>query len=246
MSKTHNLSASKVDLALYGCSYGFRGDVVAPERLAGAAAARGNTVHRASDCHHKGLPMPAFHDDTEALWLSLKRWLVGQLAFTHSEIPLLYDAANDSATLCETGPGGERDYLGVTERRMPMRLDLVRVEDGVVWVCDIKTGSRSNTSPASENMQIATQAVAAARYFGVGRAQVGLVFPMKTKCHEPEWHMLGPDELDAHAGRLHRVLRSIPESVPVRGGWCWSGCPLGPSRNDRNATCPEWQVEAAG
>ncbi len=241
--RAHNLSASKVDLAMYGCAYWARADVVQPARPLGAPAKRGLTVHKASDCHHKKEPGPEHHDDTAALWAQLEAWLSRESSYTASEIPLLYDAETDTAAICETGELGERDYLGVTTLKMPMRLDLVRVEPGLAWVVDIKTGSRSNTSPAPENMQLATQAVAAARYYGVERAMVGLVFPMKTKVHEPEWHELDADALDLHAGKLHRVLKMLPTSQPNRGDWCF-GCPIGPAKGF-TTDCPAWVIDEA-
>ncbi len=243
--KAHSLSASKVDLAMI-CSYAFRPDVVHPVRPMGAPAKRGVTVHKASDCHHKGEQMPPFHDDTEALWSQLFIWLLGEERFTESEIAILYDAENDTATLCETGELGERDYLGVTAMKLPMRLDLVRNDpgEGLATVVDIKTGSKSGTEPEATNLQLATQAVAAARYFDVDRIDVGLVFPMRTKCHPPAWHTLDADALDAHAGKLRRILRQIPDSQPFVGPHCWR-CPIGPAKGYMS-TCPGWaQDEAA-
>ncbi len=242
--KAHHLSGSKVDLGLLGCLYWARGEIVHPARPMGAPAKRGVTVHKASDCAHKGEPMPEFHDDTGALWDQLAKWLATEPRYTHSELPLLYDAENDTAAICEVGEFSERDYLGVTPLKLPMRLDLLRVEDGVAWVADIKTGSKSGTSAAPENLQLASAAVAVSRLFGVERVKVGLVFPMKTKCHAPEWHEIGPDALDLHAGKLHRALKLLPTSRPNVGDHCYK-CPIGPAKGHM-AECPGWvQDEAA-
>ncbi len=242
MSKAHNLSASKVDLALH-CSYFARPDVLLPERPSGPSAVRGNTVHKASDCYHKGLPMPEFHGDTGALWLTLKGWIDGQAPFTHSEIALLLDVENDTAALCEVGELGERDYLGVTALKIPMRLDLVRWDGVTLDVVDLKTGARKNVSPEAENVQLATMGLAAARYFGAAQVRVGLVFPLKTRVHAPEWHVLDADALDLHAGKLHRLLRGLPTSEPMKGDHCWS-CPMGLARGFATP-CPAYQTDEA-
>lgn len=242
--KAHQLSASKIDLAMW-CTYWARSDVTHPARPMGAPALRGTAVHKASDCYFHGSPLPRMDEDAMALWGSLKEWLRSMPPFTHSELALLYDAERDSAHICETGED-ERDYLGVTGVKLPMRLDLIRYEGGIVrqvHIVDIKTGSRSNTSPAHENMQLATQAIAASRYYGVESVKVGLVFPMKTKVHPPEWHTLDADALDEHAGKLHRVLKTIPDSVPVKGQHCWR-CPIGPAKGFRT-DCPAWADEEA-
>lgn len=224
------------------CTYWARADVEHPHRPMGAPAKRGVTVHAASDRAFKGLPLPEFHDDTKALWLSLQAWLATEVPYTDSELPLLYDAANDVAVFGDTGKS-DRDYLNVGPFTVPMRLDLVRVGDGVAHVLDIKTGSKSNTAPAKDNLQLATGALAVARYFGVDRVKVGLVFPLKTKCHEPEWHELDAEALDLHAGKVHRVLKQIPGSEPVRGSHCFR-CPVGPSKGF-TTNCPAWEIDEA-
>jgi hypothetical protein len=174
------------------------------------------------------------------IWGSLRGWLEAGERFTHSELPILYDATTDTATICKTGTD-DRDYLGVTANKIPMRLDLVDADDGVI--VDIKTGSKSNTEPAPTNLQLATQAVAASRLLGITEVRVGLVFPMKTKVHKPEWHTLDADALDEHAGKLHRVLKMIPNAEPNRGSWCWR-CPIGPA-NGFTSSCPAWAGEEA-
>ncbi len=239
--KAHQLSGSKIDLSLL-CQYPFRGDVLHEIRLSGAAATKGVSVHGASDDHHHQRAIRMLTDEELALWHTLRAWVDDQPKFTHSELPILYDAEHDTAAVCEMGPGGERDYLGVTAMRIPTRLDLLRVDGDTVWVVDIKTGSRSNCEPAATNVQLATQAVAACRLFGAKRAYVGLVFPLKTKVHPPEWREMLADDLDEHAGLLHQTLRLIPASEPARGSHCWR-CPIGASR-DHKSTCPAWANDA--
>ncbi len=243
--RAHHFSGSKTDLAFL-CQFWMRPDVEHLPRPMGLPALRGVNVHRASDRYHNGISTDdGLNDEEKALWSSLAIWLAKERPFTHSELPLLYDAENDTATLCAIGTEGERDYLGVTAMRVPVRLDLLRFDDdrGELWIVDIKTGAKANSSPAPENDQLATQAVAASRYFGVDMAKVGLVFPMKTKVHEPAWHTLDADALDVHAGKLHRALKVVPQSEPTRGSWCWR-CPIGPAKGTLS-TCPAWAEAAA-
>ena len=237
--RAHTLSASKLDLA-YLCQYSFRGDVVVPDRPAGEKAVRGTAVHLAAERYHRGEPLPELDEEGAALWRSLKGWLEASPRYNHSELALLYDAETDTATQCVMGDGA-RDYQGVGPMKLPMRLDLVRerMDDDEVWVCELKTGAKSNTAPAPVNSQIATQAVGASRFFGVNRVNVGLIFPMKTKVHAPEWHLLDGDALDEHAGKIHRVLKLIPDSKPIQGDHCFR-CNLGPGAKGIAATCPAW------
>ncbi len=236
--KPHHLSASKVDLAVYGCSYWARGEVEHPQRPSGKAAMRGTAVHKASELHHLDVPITCLDEESRPLWETLRGWLAARPVTYASELPLLYDATHDVAGVCRVGPASDRDYLDVHAMAIPMRLDLVRqVAPGTVEVVDIKTGARSNVAPAAENLQLRTQAVAAGRHYGAERVRVGFVFPLITKIHE-DWAELDADALDAHAGVLHRTLKLLPESQPERGAHCWK-CPIGPTR-DYAATCPAW------
>lgn len=241
--KAHHLSASKVDLALH-CLYWARGDVQHPRRAPGQAAARGIAVHKASENYHLKKPLPELDSDATAMWLTLRNWLASNEQATHVELPILYDAENDTATVCEMG-ADERAYLNVTPMTIPMRLDLVWAPSthGEPIVIDIKTGSRSNAATPAENFQLATQAVGYSRLLRwAGSMTVGLLFPMKTKTHDDR-HTLDADALDAHAGLLHRRLRMIPDAQPEKGQHCWK-CPVGPTR-DHQATCPAWAKEEA-
>ncbi len=237
--RAHHLSASKTDLSVY-CTFWARADTVVPTRPSGEKAVRGSSVHLAAERDHAGLPLPELDVAGAAMWATLKGWISSVPRFSHVELPLKYDAENDTASVCDIGPMGERDYLGITPMVIPAKLDLLLHDGSELVICEIKTGAKSKTAPAPENMQLRTQAVAAARYFGVDRVRVGIVFPMLRKVHAPEYHPLGPDELDAHAGRLHRVLRMLPDSQPNRGPHCWN-CPLGPSKG-YTTDCPAWQV----
>jgi hypothetical protein len=239
--KAHQWSASKVDLGLL-CLYWARADVPNPKRIPSVPAARGIAVHKACENYNRERPLPALDEEGAALWATLKGWLDGSSRPTSVELPLLYDAENDMATTCEMGKG-DRDYLNVGPMTIPMRLDLVWTGDDLhPAVVDLKTGSRSGTVPAAQNLQLATQGLAFARYWGEERIDVGLVFPMKTKIHV-DWHTLDADALDAHAGLLHSRLRMLPTAEPVKGSHCWR-CPIGPHK-DHRSTCPAWANEEA-
>ncbi len=242
MKPAHLLSASKTELAMK-CSYFARADVEHEPRPSGEKAIRGTAVHLAMENWHKGLPIPELDREGAGMWASLKGWLEASPEYNHVELPLLYNADTDTATRCEMGEG-DRAYLGVTKMTVPMRLDLAREwqDSEYIRVLELKTGSRGHTTPAPQNGQLRTQALAAARFFGADRVYVGIIFPLMTKVHAPEWHLLDAEALDEHAGRLHRVLKMLPESQPVRGEHCWNHCPIGPSRMHRS-TCPAWAQE---
>lgn len=237
--RAHWWSASKVDLGLT-CLYWAKERP--PKRPPGIEAARGTAVHKAAENYLRELPLPALDADGAAYWATLKGWLDTRSPATHVELPLLYDTENDTADLCEVGENAH-DYLNVGPMDIPMRLDLAWTGDDLhPAIVDIKTGSRSNVSPAAENLQLATQALAFSRYWNSERIDVGLVFPLKTKIHE-DWHTLDADALDAHAGLLHKRLKMLPTAEPVRGPHCWR-CPIGPHR-DHKSTCPAWEKEEA-
>lgn len=236
--RAHKLSASKVDLAEW-CTYSFRVDVDLPEKQVGPKAVIGTEVHKAAERWFRKEQVGQISVDASSLWASLKSWLEDEVIFSHSEIAILYDATTDTAQVCETG-NGERDYLNVSQYSLPMRLDLVR-EGTQLEIVDIKTGSMSNAAPPPENAQLFTQALGASRLLGYKTAHVGLVFPLKTKVHEPVYHHIDEHALDAHAGKIRRILRTIPDSQPVRGPHCWK-CSVGPGKGFVTQ-CPAWLTD---
>lgn len=217
-----------------------------PKRPPSIYAARGTAVHQACENYLASKDLPALDADGKAMWEQLRRWLDANARPDHCELPILYDVENDTAEVCEIGDEGPRDYLGVTATKIPMTLDLAwkqSNDDGPI-VLDTKTGSRSNVEPAARNMQLATQALGFSRLIKwTGPVSVGLLFPMKTKVHDSDRALLDVDTLEAHAGKLHRRLRMLPNAEPVKDSHCWR-CPLGPSR-EHKATCPAWAEEAA-
>lgn len=243
---THGLTGSKVDLASH-CGYWARPDVERPYRPSGKAARIGTRVHKLAELYIKGEGEGQFLDleeekEARALWATLKTWLPPKSVPIIPELPLLYDAATDTATECKMGEG-ERDYLGVDGMKIPMRLDIVVRNTGDLWVevWDIKTGSQSNQTVAAENLQLRTQALAASRFFEATRIKVGLVYPMKTKV-KTDVAELSKEVLDEHARFLRRTLMRLPIAKPNLGQHCYHYCPVGPQKGFM-ATCPAWRTE---
>ncbi len=58
----------------------------------------------------------------------------------------------------------------------------------------------------------------------------------KTKCDEPKWVHLDADALDEQAGRIARLLRTLPSAEPNPGDHCW--------RCDARPGCPAYGAEA--
>jgi len=250
---SHGLSGSKMDLAAH-CLYWAREDVTRPSRPMGKAARIGVRVHKMAELHIKGaqeecpgVELEDAHEEAEAraLWPSLRTW-IAQGPWEGAELPLLYDAATDTASVCGVGDGA-RDYQDVTGMRLPMRLDLMSYEGGVLEVWDIKTGKSTNLSPAAESHQLLSQALAAHRHHrALGRPKphtirIGFVVPMKTKCKDENCAVVSPEALDAHALHTRRTLLRLPMATPNKGEHCWR-CPCGPSKGFL-ATCPAWADE---
>ena len=115
---------------------------------------------------------------------------------------------------------------------LPMTLDGVHVAGDLVTVVDLKSGKIVN-----DTEQLRAQAVAASRLHGAKRARIGYLYARKTKCDEPKWTELDEDALDAEAGRIGRLLRTLPLAEPVAGEHCW--------RCDARPGCKAYGAEQA-
>lgn len=235
--RAHYLSASKMSLALV-CAHGFRPDVEQFPRLSGSAAKTGTGTHTLAECAVIDFEGPAdlsrLSDDEAAearklcseklvAWLRAHHW-------TAWEIGLRYDARTDTARI---GPRrGEPGYEDHGAMVLPMTLDGVHVADDLVTVVDLKSGKL-----VDDTAQLRAQAVAASRHYGAKRARIGYVYARKTKCDEPKWVDLSEDDLDAEAGRIGRLLRTLPVAQPVPGDYCW--------RCDARPACPAYGAEQA-
>jgi len=202
------------------CLYAFRPDVDARERPPGKAARVGSITHKLAEAHvtkksvsHDDVDP---HDLAEAMGLyhgPFRGWLDSR-TWEACELGLRYDAENDVATI---GPRrGEPGYEDIGPMVLAGTLDLVAIQDGALWIPDIKTGQKANSHPE----QLYAQAVAASRFYGINKAFVGFVYPRKTKCDEPAWEPLDADRLDAEAGNIRRKLRMVPDAEPVINPGC--------------------------
>jgi hypothetical protein len=239
---------SKADMAVgavedppTGCLYWAREEAVRFE-TAGRAAKVGSLVHLFCELYLKGETVkvedvdPLILADAMALFTDhLKAWLEPwRGAFV--EVGLRYDAEQD---MSEVGPRrGEPGYDEHGPMILKGTLDLARIEGGVAWIADLKTGSRSNVHPEQLHSQaVAFSRLPIARTMGVTKVNVGFAFVRKTKAPVPEWETLDEDRLDLEAGRIRKALRMLPTAEPQRGDWCW--------RCSARGACPAWQYEGA-
>ena len=226
----HRMSMSKTDMP---CNYWARGDVAYEEAPSGLPARVGTGAHLIVEHWHKEIAPPELPEDIAAdakkfaaQWI---KWLEPRRdRILMCEIGIRYDADNDRAVI---GPKrGEPGYDDHGPMVMKGTLDLVmRGEDGVLEVLDGKTGKKDYC----HDEQLHVQALSVSRLKRENRIRVGFLFPRKTKCDDPVMHELDGDRLDREAGRVHRLLKTLPTTQPNSGDWCWR-CPL-------KGTCPAWE-----
>lgn len=235
---TNRLSMSGVPLA-YLCGYAYRADLEVPARPSGKEARVGTVCHKLAECHVNKLDVS--HEDVDphdlaeamAIFQGPLRGKLDSRKWEACEIGLRYNAELDAAT---AGPRrGEPGYHDHGPMVLPGTLDLVAIADGALWVADLKTGKKQNAHAE----QLYAQAVTASRYYGIDRAYVGFLFARKTKCDEPAWEPLDADRLDYEAGRIRRLLRTLPTAEPAPGDHCWR-CDVGKDR------CPAWSTQDWG
>lgn len=225
---------SKMSLA-YICAFGFRGEVEQFPRPAGKPARVGSNVHTLIEQHVKGMPLALNGDESEQAealemfspplmsWLDKTKW-------TACEIGIRYDSAADASVV--GARRGEPGYQDVTPSVLIGTLDLVHVDGDLVTVVDAKSGKF-----VADTEQLRAQAVAASRLYGAKRARVGYLYARKTKCDEPKWTELSEDDLDVEAGRIGRLLRTLPMAEPNAGEHCW--------RCDARPACPAYGATVA-
>lgn len=235
---SRRLSMSKMGLALI-CSHSFRDGVPLAPREAGARARVGTHTHGLIDAKINGVRYKADDVNLEefaeakGLFDSAMKWIEPRRPrLLKCEVGVRSDTATDTAVW---GPRrGQAGYDDHGPRILKGTLDLVlRGEDGVLEVVDVKTGKKEYASHA----QLYAQAVGVSRIYREGRVRVGFLYPRKTKCDEPEWEELDEDRLDEEAGRISRVVRTLPMAEPVRGEHCW--------KCDANFMCKAFNATAA-
>lgn len=224
------LSMSKLGLA-HRCAYGFRRDVPAEPRAPGRAAQLGSIVHALVEAAVNGGSECADVDPTllaegKAIFEGPLTAFVASHDWTICERGYRYDAERDIAV---DGPRrGESGYESVPSMVVPGTVDLVKIEKDAALVVDVKTGQ-----PPKDSEQLYGQAVAISRRFGVSTVRVQYARSLKTKLDVLSDEVLDADRLDAEAGRIRRLLRTLPTSRPNRGEHCWICSARG--------VCPEWR-----
>lgn len=221
---------SKLGLA-EKCLYGFRPDVRAPSRPSGRAAEIGKVVHTMVEAAVTGRGV-ANDVDTEVIgeakaifdgplttFLESRKWTICEQGYR-------YDTETDT---CKDGPRrGEPGYDDAPPTVVHGTVDLVRIEDLVGEVVDVKTGK-----PPTDPEQIYGQAVAISRRYGLKKVRVAYGRALKTKFELLNEEELDEDRLDAEAGRIRRRIRMLPMAEPNPGEWCW--------RCDAWTVCPAKQ-----
>lgn len=235
---THTLSMSRYPLSLI-CGYAFRADVAAPDRPPGKAARVGSLVHGMMEAHITQRPTPAAEPDPAELAEALAIFrgplngYLDSLSWSDSGVELGVRYLADTDTATEGPRRGEPGYGDHGEMDLPGTLDLMRIENGELFVADLKTGQARNAHAE----QLYAQAVAVSRIYRVEVVNVGFLFAKKTKCEEPTWERLDADRLDYEAGRIVHRLRTLPQAEMKPGEHCFR-CPLG------QASCPAWETTA--
>ncbi len=249
MSAAHHLSLSRWGIVSgsdeeSGCAYWARADITLPEDVSGKAARVGRISHELA---HGYVLFGGEHDRpewdptdlAEALTIMrgpirghLDEWrnLPGE---KHVELRLRLETRTMRTT--EAPRRGELGYTKPGPSEVTGELDLVRIHDGVAWVEDLKTGSKRHVS----NAQLAAYGVLAARHFGVEMVRHRFVYALKTKVNLTEWVEMDADTLDAEAGHMAKVLRTLPTAQPVPGSSCDYRCPL------KRGNCPAWASNVA-
>lgn len=224
------ITASKVHQA-FQCSYRFRPDVPSEPRAPGKAALMGTEAHELLEELIRSKVPPdkvvLSSRDYERHALQAYAWVDRQGWPTHCEVGFIYNTKTDTAVL---GPRrGEPGYDHCEPHEIRGTFDLVWIDGDHGRVVDYKTGSFDNAHVE----QLACQAVAASRIWGLKTVEIGFLFSRLTKWVEKEFTKLSADDLDAEAGKLHGLLKRLPMAEAVDGDHCrW--CDVVPGN------CPIW------
>jgi len=213
----HRLSGSRIALAM-ACGYSARADVPLPPRSESAAASAGTLEHSHIEATLRDGVLDA-RSPTHAAWLA--DWYA---AHEHEQwAPEMAFAVDPlSGVGVRLDSDGHRDYSRTPPGAIPLTLDAVRVEGGVVHVVDWKTGIQAHTSPASQNAQLHTGALAVAYAYGAHAARVSIVriSPDGVRVDEAE---LDAIDLADWRSELAGLVRRIPGAEPVPGPHCRAG-----------------------
>jgi hypothetical protein len=169
-------------------------------------------------------------DDVDRHAYQAYQWAQTRGRPTHVEKGFIYNTKTDTAVL---GPRrGEPGYDTCEPHEIRGTFDLLWIDGDHGRVVDYKTGSFDNAHVE----QLACQAVAASRIWGLKTVEIGFLFSRLTKWVEKEFTKLSADDLDAEAGKLHGLLKRLPMAEAVKGEHCrW--CDVVPGN------CPIWTNE---
>lgn len=222
MIATHRASASKV-AEMFSCGYWARPDVeLAPDET-GPAARVGNAIDLLTTAFVDGEVLSAQEAARQAKaeespvverWSHLLPWLSNNVTGAWApQLWLVWDAATDT-TRATTRERAKKEGRGPLE--ISAVIDLVsQTGPDEVTLWDIKSGKVAGAKVE----QLLTNAVAARRHYGVNRARVGFVFAHTDKCFPVKYEPT-PEDLDAHAAKLHAYMLEVPEAQPTPGDAC--------------------------
>lgn len=226
-----NPTASRAGL-LVKCQWWARPEVVEPYQPKTAAMAEGTRVHKLLEMAIKGETVLPREGDAPLL-----EWLKGFWPRAKNLRPEVKFALNAVTKQCrELKAKGERDYRETHIYELPGTADMVWHDpDGVLHVCDLKTGNPKYLEPPGPVGQLGALAVMATGALGEQRARVSyLLF----KSGQSEAKLTEAAELDAQAlaqvgSTLRRALlrREIAEPVPNPDCWKCGAKPI----------CPAWR-----
>lgn len=145
-----------------------------------------------------------------------------------AEPAYVLDAVEGVARLVGTNIG--RKYPKVTDNETAGAADLVGLSDGAATVADFKTGRRENVTPAVDNAQLKTLALAVHKAHSVDSVRVVLAFPGPNGVATDE-HRLDAYDLAAWEGELAGLVQAIPTSKPTPSKKACQYCPA-------KAACP--------
>lgn len=248
--RSHRLSLSRYWLALE-CAWWARPDVDYLEPPVGTRARVGNVVHYASHAYASAstedVPVdgewtPHELAEGKALFRPLKNWLdewkSDNAMARISELRLRLDVETMQV---HTAPRrNEPGYTRPGPTEVTGELDLLRDYGGWGRIEDVKSGKPRYV----HDEQLRAYAVLARAFFGWERVEAAFVFTKKRSVEVTPYIVMSADDIDAEAGRLRRVLRTLPTAEPNPGEHCWSCdakragvCPAHqePSESDRDA-----------
>ena len=223
------------------CMWWARPEVDVPEQPPGKPARVGTIVHGLA-AEHSGLHKPLDrskldpHDLAEALSIfhgPLKGWVESWVASPGEhfvESRFRYDA--DTHEALPVAARGTPEHTHAGPMQLTAEIDFVTVLPEHTEVIDLKTGQKRNTNES----QLRGYSVVAERVWKRPLVKSAFLYAKKTKLELTPWIESDADRLEAEAGNLRRILRTLPSAPAVKGDHCYR-CPLGKARF---GMCPEW------